>query len=174
MGRGVQAAAAMAQMRAALRACIAADPAPRAVLSILDRMFGLFDIAQLVTLVYLVIDPVRGCIETVNAGHPPPVIIRGSGAVELMPTGSTPVGIQPACRTARLTPFGAGDTLLVYTDGLIERRYEDIDTGLRRLTAHAPDLTTATLAASLPRLVDAVQDQARSDDVTAIAVRRRP
>jgi GAF domain-containing protein len=173
MGRGVHAAAAMAQMRAALRACIAANPAPQSVLTTLDRMFGLFDIAQLVTLVYVVLDPGRRLVETVSAGHPPPLLIRADQSVDQLPIGSTPVGIQPARRTSVLTPFDAGDTLLAYTDGLIERRSEDIDAGLRRLARHAPDLTTDPLGTALPRLVDAVHDQDLSDDVTAIAVRRQ-
>jgi serine phosphatase RsbU (regulator of sigma subunit)/uncharacterized protein YigA (DUF484 family) len=174
MGRGVQAAAAMAQMRAALRTCIAADPGPESVLTTLDRMFVMFDLTQLVTLVYLVIDPDRGLIEVVNAGHPPPVIIRAGGPVELLSTGSTPIGIQPARRTARTCPFGPGDTLLAYTDGLIERRGEDIDVGLCRLTDHATVLSSGPLAQTLPGLTDAVHDQAGNDDVTAIAVRHQP
>ena len=76
MGRGVAAAAAMAQMRAAVRAYTAIDPTPSAVMANLDLMFAQYPTDQLVTLVHLVVDPARDELVVTNAGHPPPVLLR--------------------------------------------------------------------------------------------------
>ena len=72
MGRGVDAAAAMSQVRAALRAIIAVDPDPATVMSRLDLLFERFPTEQLVSLVYAVADPARGELEMTSAGHPAP------------------------------------------------------------------------------------------------------
>ena len=133
MGRGVAAAAAMAEMRAAIRAFASIDPDPAFVLHKLDQMVGAYGSDQLVTLVYVLADADRGQLLVGNAGHHPR---RCSGRR---------VGRAAAVRRRAATgdarrrpgagdrPFGVGDTLLAFTDGLIERRDEDIDTGLERL-----------------------------------------
>ena len=77
MGRGVHAAAAMAQMRSAVRAFVAVDPGPASVLTRLDRLFEQYDIDQLVTMMYAVADPARDELHVANAGHPPPVAAPG-------------------------------------------------------------------------------------------------
>jgi serine phosphatase RsbU (regulator of sigma subunit) len=71
MGRGVSAAAAMATMRAAVRAYVAVDPTPAAVLSRLDVMYTRYSTDQLVTLVHLVVDADRGELVVANAGRRP-------------------------------------------------------------------------------------------------------
>ncbi len=87
MGRGVAAAAAMAQMRAAVRAYTAIDPTPEVVMASLDAMFAQFPTEQLVTLVYAVVDPARDLLLVGNAGHPPPVLLRADGTTEQLPLG---------------------------------------------------------------------------------------
>ena len=172
MGRGVHAAAAMAQMRAALRAFIAVDPAPETVLGKLDLLFATYEMSQLVTLVYLVCSPTA--ISYVNAGHPPPVVLAAEGTARAREVADgPPLGAHGRwVRRARTTPFGPGDTLLAFTDGLVERRNEDIDVGLRRLLEALPCLGQGALGGALPRLVDDVRDHSREDDVAALAVRR--
>lgn len=173
MGRGVTAAAAMAQMRSAIRAYIAIDPSPAAVLHKLDLMFATYEIAQLVTLVYLVFDPARDEVQSVNAGHPPPMVRRANGTVEHLAyeTGA-PLGSNVADRVASRGSFQRGDALLAFTDGLIERRTEDIDRGQARLAEHGELLAAENLAGALDELVESVRDHGRTDDVAAVAVRR--
>ena len=70
-------------------------------------------------------------------------------------------------------PFERGDAVLLYTDGLIERRHEDTDAGLDRLIAAARDLGRAPgLSDALAAVVDEVRDPTRDDDVAALVVRR--
>jgi GAF domain-containing protein len=173
MGRGVGAAAEMAQMRAAVRAYLAVDPTPHVVMRKLDLLFATYGMSQLVTLVYAVVDAVRDELVLVNAGHPPPVVLREDGVVEQLPTADgPPLGIGDGERLSTTFRLGARDTLLAFTDGLIERRDEDIDEGQRRVLEACAALTESTLADGLDRLVAEVRDPTREDDVAVLAVRR--
>jgi serine phosphatase RsbU (regulator of sigma subunit) len=69
-------------------------------------------------------------------------------------------------------PFAPGDTLLAFTDGLVERRDEDIYAGLERLSRVVPRLARPDLAAGLAELVAAVRDDTYDDDMAALALRR--
>jgi GAF domain-containing protein len=174
MGRGFAAAAAMSTMRAAVRAYLAVDPTPERVMRRLDVMFAQFDVSQLVTVLYAVLDPERGILTLANAGHPPPVVVRVDGtSQQLPPAESAPLGVAAQRRTQVTEPFRAGDTLLAFTDGLIERRTEDIDLGQRRLLEQSGLLRTGDLRESVERLVEEVRDHTRDDDVAVVAVRRR-
>jgi serine phosphatase RsbU (regulator of sigma subunit) len=164
----------MAQMRAAVRAYAAVDPTPASVMGNLDRMFDQFPSDQLVTLVYLVADPAKEELMVTNAGHPPPVLLRADGSTEQLPfADGVPLGTFPAGRKQSAVPFCAGDTLLAFTDGLIERRAEDIDAGQERLLAALGVLADPDLSRALSRVVDEVRDPTRDDDVAALVARRR-
>src|SRR5690349_24336552 len=94
MGRGVAAAAAMAQMRAAVRAYAALNPAPEVVLTRLDQMYVRLQSEQLVTLLYVLADPDHGELHVGNAGHPPAVLLRADGTVEQMDyADGAPLGV---------------------------------------------------------------------------------
>ena len=174
MGHGLPAATAMATLRASVRAFMSIDPAPSVVLGHLERMFALLGISRLVTLVYGVIDPATHELALVNAGHHPPLVLRRSGEVTPARTAPRrPLGTEPdSCETTTF-PFTHGDTLLLFTDGLLERRGEHIDAGLDRLRAGVRTLARADLAAGLRRLVSQVHEEGGTDDVTALAVRGR-
>jgi len=173
MGRGVAAAAAMAQMRAAVLAYAASDPTPQVVMKRLDQMFAQYMTEQLVTLVYMLVDTRRGELVVANAGHPPPVLLRADGTVEQLPLADgSPLGTLPQERQQMRTPFHAGDTLLAFTDGLIERRGEDIDRGQERVLLALPTLSQPDLHAALSEVVERVREPARHDDVAALAARR--
>ncbi|WP_167880540.1 SpoIIE family protein phosphatase [Nocardioides guangzhouensis] len=172
MGRGVEAAAAMAQMRAAVRAYCAVDPSPAAVLGKLDRMFAQFPSEQLVTLAYLVVDPSRGELVVANAGHPAPVLLRGDGSTEQLPDADgSPLAVLVQDRREQRIRVRAGDVVLLFTDGLIERRGEDLDIGQARVLDLLPTLAGDDLAGRLQSLVVALRDPSRDDDVAAVAVR---
>lgn len=173
MGRGVAAAAAMAQMRAAVRAYTAVDPTPGAVMAALDLMFLQYPSEQLVTLVYLVVDPARDELVVSNAGHPPPVVLRADLSTEQLPfADGAPLGTVTGGREQLTMPFHAGDLVLAFSDGLIERRDEDIDEGQLRVMNALPTLAEPDLAEALAEVVTRLRDPSRDDDVAALAVRR--
>jgi serine phosphatase RsbU (regulator of sigma subunit) len=174
MGRGVAAAAAMAQMRAAVRAYLAVEPSPAAVLDRLDRMLQQYGPEQLVTLLCALADPGRGELVVANAGHPPPVVLRRSGEREqLEAADGPPLGISESPRQESTLSFNDGDLVLVFTDGLIERRDETIDDGQARLLDALATVQGPDLQSHLDALVEAVRDPTRDDDVAALALRRR-
>jgi serine phosphatase RsbU (regulator of sigma subunit) len=173
MGRGVSAAAAMAQVRAAVRAFASVDPSPALVVTKVDQMLAHYGTEQLVTLLYLVADGKTGTLTTANAGHPPPVVLRAEGHAEQLPfADGPPLGVAPMLRRQTTLPFAVGDTLLAYTDGLVERRDEDIDAGLSRLVHAVPELADASLTEALRRVVGTVRDVASDDDAAVLVLRR--
>ena len=174
MGRGVAAAAAMAHVRSALRAYVALDPDPATVLSRLDRMFVTYDIAQLVTVLYLVADVQHGRVTIANAGHPPPLLVADGHALPLHVPPSLPLGAGQDHRDSVTVDLNPGQTLVLFSDGLIERRGEDIDVGLARLAEHATTLLGGDLTEQLAHLFDLMHDTERDDDVTAVALAFNP
>ena len=173
MGRGVAAAAAMASMRASVRAFASVDPTPEVVMDKLDGMIQRYGTEQLVTLAYILTDVEDDVLHLANAGHLPPWVLRADGTVEQLPFAEgPPLGLGDGHRTGATVRFACGDSLLVLTDGLVERRDEDIDEGLRRLRAEVPRLAASPLSQSLVELVDAVRDERYDDDVAALVLRR--
>lgn len=173
MGHGVQAAEVMAQMRASVRTLIAVDPDPEVVMRGLDRVFARWQLDHLVTLVYVVIDPARDQIAVINAGHPTPLLLSPCGNTRWVSTPETLVlGAEGGERAVITLPVVAGDTLLLFTDGLVERRGEDLGSGLDRVLDAAATLRGPDLPAALARLVDTVRGPQRDDDVLALALRR--
>lgn len=174
MGRGVGAASAMAQMRSALRTLTAVDPDPAFVMASLDQLFEEYDLQRLVTVAYAVADPARERIHVVNAGHPPPVHLHRDGTASDISTDGTLVfGAGGGDRTVLTRPFTVGDTLLMFSDGLVERRDESLDQGQRRVRDNVRLLLGADLTKGLGDLVARVRDDSRDDDVAAVALRLR-
>lgn len=173
VGHGVRAAAAMAQMRASVRAFVTVDPTPTAVITKLDHMFAQLGLGSFVTMLYAVIDPGRG-VSFVNAGHSPPLWVTSGDAHFLSGPTRTPVGVAPSRTLSVCAPFGRDDVLLLCTDGLFERRDEDIDVGLGRLLRHAPLLNRRPLAEAVDELVRTLDSGSAHDDVAVIAARARP
>jgi serine phosphatase RsbU (regulator of sigma subunit) len=175
MGRGVQAASVMAQMRSAIRTLVALDPAPAAVMTGLDTVFDRLDLEHLVTIAYAVADPVAGTLELISAGHPPPLVLRAAGSIEVVRHLQTMLlGAGGGPRNVVTLPFAPGDTALLFTDGLVERRGEDAEEGMDRLVGAAGRLPRSDLQPWLAAVVDEVRDPTRDDDVAALAIRRTP
>jgi serine phosphatase RsbU (regulator of sigma subunit) len=175
MGRGVQAASVMAQMRSAIRTLVAVDPTPEVVLAGMDRVFDALHLEQLVTMVYAVADPARHLLQVINAGHPPPVLIAADGHIEVLEHPSTLIlgvgGGERAVRSAELRP---GDRLLLYTDGLIERRGEDADRSMARLITALRTARSDAPDDWLSSVVEELRDPTRDDDVAALLVALDP
>ena len=175
MGRGVAAASVMAQMRSAIRTLVAVDPSPAAVLAGMDRVFDALHVEQLVTMVYAVADPGLHQLQVINAGHPPPVLLAADGQIELLEHPSTLIlGVGGGQRAVRSAEFRPGDRLLLYTDGLVERRGEDADSALARLITALQTPRTDELDDWLSAVVEELRDPTRDDDVAALLVARDP
>ncbi|MFJ4980239.1 PP2C family protein-serine/threonine phosphatase [Streptomyces coeruleorubidus] len=137
VGHGLHAAAVMGMLRSALSAVIRAIPSPAQALEVLGLYARSMEGATAATAVKVLIDTRSRLIIYSNAGHPPPVLLRGDGTCELLDQATDPpLGARPhhVPRPQAGLSYARGDTLVLYTDGLIERRGEDIDVGLARLT----------------------------------------
>ena len=173
MGRGLAAAAAMAEIRTIIRSYAIEDPSPRSVFGKVDAYFAEFEVAQLVTVLYCLVDLKTGGVEIGNAGHLPPILVDGTGAQTLPTVVGPPFGVQPGVREAMTHSLEPGAALVLITDGLVERRGEDIDVGLRRAlkaAAQAP----ASDAFTLQRRIVAAGGAGtqHDDDVTVLTLLR--
>ena len=170
-GHGLKAAAAMAHMRAAIRVLVTIDPEPEAVVEGLDATFDQLLLDRLVSLLYATFEP-DGTVTLLSAGHCPPLVV-GPGRSEYLPEASRPpIGAGRATSIPTTFRMDPGETMLIYTDGLIERRAETLDAGLARLAANAQLLAGPDLPRALLALVDAIRAADAEDDVAAVAVRR--
>jgi PAS domain S-box-containing protein len=175
VGRGLGAASAMGQLRSATRALAVAGLEPAELLERLDDFVAGVDVAAFATLAVVRLDPATGEGAMACAGHPPPLLIPPGAPAAFAREGRSPplaarMGDARAQGPLHMAP---GATLLLYTDGLVERRGDTIDDGLARLEA-----AVAALGAASPRtLVDALPDllgaRDTDDDVCLLAVRRR-
>ncbi|MDQ7810842.1 SpoIIE family protein phosphatase [Amycolatopsis sp. A133] len=174
VGKGPQAAAVMGQLRSALTGSLLDGHGPAAALERLDAFAARTDGAAGTTCACLTLDWETGELRWAVAGHPPPVLV-GDGTARLLPGGGSVLGRpdRPGY-TEQSTKLVPGASVLLYTDGLIERRDEPIDEGLRRLCdaaarahASAPDLLVAAIT-------DELLDGGQDDDVAVLAVRLMP
>ncbi|HSU02691.1 MAG TPA: SpoIIE family protein phosphatase [Nocardioides sp.] len=173
MGRGVGAAAAMAQVRAAVRAYAALDPSPEVVLARLDQMYDQYGSEQLVTLLYLLADPRLDQLVVGNAGHPPAVLLGKDGTTTELPLADgPPLGVGGQVRRTTTVPFPVGHTVVAFTDGLIERRGEDITAGQERVALAVKAFLDRSLDEVIPEMVEEVGEPSRDDDVAVLAARR--
>ena len=173
MGRGVQAASVMAQMGSAIRTLIALDPSPAAVMTGLDTVFDRLGLEHLVTIAYAVADATAGTIQLISAGHPPPLVLRADGPVEVVSYADTLLlGAGGGHRSVVTLPFAPDDMVLLFTDGLVERRGEDAEEGMDRLVGAAQRLDRPDLDTWLNAVVEALRDPTRDDDIAALVVRR--
>ncbi|TQK50037.1 PAS domain S-box-containing protein [Streptomyces sp. SLBN-118] len=175
VGHGLHAAAVMGMLRSALSAVIRALPSPAQALEVLGLYARSVDGAMAATAVKALIDTRSKLIIYSNAGHPPPILLHPDGTCEQLDQATDPpLGAREhhVPRPQAGLAYTPGDTLVLYTDGLIERRGEDIDTGLERLTtALAQD---RTLPPDL--LADALLDRlgvgdGAPDDIALVIIR---
>jgi serine phosphatase RsbU (regulator of sigma subunit) len=136
VGRGLPAAAVMGQLRSAGRALLLESRSPAHVLSALDRFAELVPGAAVSTVLCAVIDPREGVLRYSSAGHPPAILVEDDGRTRLLEeAASLPLAVVDGLqRPEAEVVLPAGSTLLLYTDGLIERRDEVLDQGIGRAT----------------------------------------
>jgi serine phosphatase RsbU (regulator of sigma subunit) len=166
-GKGIPAATLMGELRGGLRAGMLSGAEPHEALRVLDRLAN--RAGHMATVAVVLLDPLTGALRHASAGHLPPVLIAPGGEVRLLTAGaSTPLlayDAEVGCGADALAP---GERLVLYTDGLVERRREPIDASLRRLADAAAEHTdlTALLAALQP------PEGGLRDDIAILAVQR--
>lgn len=173
MGRGVQAAAAMAEVRSTIRAYALDDPDPADVFRRVDSFFEALNIDQLVTALYFLIDPHDGTIKMASAGHLPPLLVRHEGTEIIEVAEGTPFGVGRLEREYVTLTLPPSSSLVAVTDGLVERRGEDIDDGVGRVVK----ATEGTALWGAQRLLShlttvAAAEGVHDDDVTVLILRR--
>jgi phosphoserine phosphatase RsbU/P len=168
-GHGLAAAVVMGRLRSALRAYALEWDDPAEVLTRLDRKISHFETGSIATIIYAMVSPARDQVAMSSAGHLPPVIMCGEEPRLLTLARDLPVGVgEGGPRRTTVVDAAPETTLVLYTDGLVERRGEVIDAGierLRRLVRPGPaeDLCSAIIAGTDMLAVD--------DDVAVVAMR---
>jgi serine phosphatase RsbU (regulator of sigma subunit)/K+-sensing histidine kinase KdpD len=174
VGKGVRAASTMGQVRNALRAFAVEQLPPATTVSRLNALLDTFADVPFATLVYLVLDPASGVCRYTLAGHPPPLLVSPAGAVQRLEGGrSLPLGVGREVEFDEATTvLEQGSTIVVYTDGLVERPERSLEDGL--------DLLAQSLEGAAALASEAVADQIlmrvlasgdRRDDVALLVVR---
>jgi serine phosphatase RsbU (regulator of sigma subunit)/anti-sigma regulatory factor (Ser/Thr protein kinase) len=176
VGKGVEAAASMAQLRNAIRAFSIERLKPSSVLARLNRLAEDALDTSFATLAYIVLDPQRSVCRLSSAGHPPPVVAFPDGRVEFLEAArGLPLGTGVDAKYRQQTvELPVGSVLVLYTDGLVERRGRSIDDGLadlRAAVASAPKNPDQLLEHVLERVVGSGE---RGDDIALLAARVLP
>jgi anti-sigma regulatory factor (Ser/Thr protein kinase) len=178
VGRGLPAAAVMGQLRSASQAVLLRACGPAEALTDLDTFAGRIPGAECATMFCAIIDHAAGTVTYSCAGHPPPILVTAAGERRLLDQArSLPLGMMPDGweRPQATTALPAGATLMLYTDGLVERRSQPLDAGI--------DAAAAAMAERVADHPDLVADHVMSamtpaagydDDVAALIYRHPP
>lgn len=175
VGHDLEASATMGQLRAIVRAFAVMNSDPSSVLEQTNTIARTIDAARCATIHYAVLDPSKSTVTYASAGHPPPLVIRADGTAELLSEGRQPAlaVVETDGHVSGSTRLSPDDILILYTDGLVERRNESVDKGLRRLQQVAEELRSSP---SMDELVGRLShsmlaDTDQDDDVCVVAVR---
>jgi PAS domain S-box-containing protein len=176
VGRGIGAAATMGQLRSAARALAAGRPEPGALIDALEGYSRRHAVGRMATLVYAELELDVGRLRFACAGHPPPVLVAPGAPARLLWEGrSTPLDARPSAPPRRddVCTLPAGGAVVLYTDGLFERRTRPLDEGLARLVAEVEARRDAPAEELAHGLVRAMLPSGNADDVCALVARRR-
>ncbi|MGW7824181.1 PP2C family protein-serine/threonine phosphatase [Streptomyces puniciscabiei] len=171
MGHGLEAAVDMSVYRSSLRYIAAADLPPHRVLRQMDDIASREADLRPATCLLARVDPGRHQVTLASAGHLPPVRIAPGGEAAMVPVPvGPPLGTGLGGYESATYPLAAGETLVLFTDGLVERRGEDIDRSLERLAAvRFPG--GEGLEALLDIILGRMDARHAEDDVAALACR---
>jgi phosphoserine phosphatase RsbU/P len=172
-GSGLRAAAIMGRVRSALRAYALESCNPAEILGRLEAKLAYFEPDAMVTLLCAIFNRSGDQVRIASAGHLPPILARpGQAAVPAEIASDLLIGVpEVTARHVTSLDFPAGATLCLYTDGLIERRGQPIDDGIRKLCAAVP---TGDPEVACACVMAAMADGMRTDDVALLIIRREP
>jgi sigma-B regulation protein RsbU (phosphoserine phosphatase) len=174
VGHGVGAATMMGQLRSAVRALALTQPGPAAILSALDAYAVRHDVGEMTTLVLAQVDIHSRHVRYACAGHPPPLLVSpGESPRFLLDGRSMPIHVPGGDTTVRDEASCAlppGSRLLLYTDGLIERRAQLIDQGMERLATAAAARRDDPGSRLVSALLHELPDSDHPDDVCILLV----
>jgi PAS domain S-box-containing protein len=178
VGHDTAAAAAMGQLRSLLRGIsVGTESGPAGLLTALDAAMEQLQLGTQATAAVACLDPAEdGVVRMLwgNAGHPPPLVLSPEGIVRELggPRGELMLGVDAGVRRTETTEhLLPGSTVVLYTDGLVERRDQDLDAGTARLRAAAEDLAGEPLDALCDGLVHRLVEGRPDDDVALVALR---
>lgn len=173
-GHGLPSAVVMGRIRSALRAYALDSDDPAQALTSLDRKIHHFEAGTLTTAVYALITPDRTRVHLSSAGHLPPLLaVPGHPTALVNLTVDRPLGVGRPSATRRNTVLDLppGAALIFYTDGLIERRTELIDTGIERL---ADAVRSGPAEALCDHIMATTAEEYPNDDIALLVIRRQP
>lgn len=175
VGHGVTAASVMGMLRSALSAAIRVADGPSGALEALGLYARSQEGATATTTFACQVFPVSRLLSYSSAGHLPPVLMRADGTHEFLDRATDPplgVRIEHVPRPQATAEYHPGDTLVMYTDGLVERRGEDIDVGLDRLVAATRNLCHLPPELLADGLLHAMTNPAGQHDDVSLMVTR--
>ena len=177
VGHNLDAAAAMGQLRSAVRTLAPLIHDPADLLTHLDPFARQTPGAHYATITYLILDPATGQLHHTSAGHPPPLIATPHGTSAYLADGRhPPLGVHGSFRReTAVTTLHPGQLLVLYTDGLVERRSESLTAGLDRLTEAVTALDPRTTCAqACDHIVQHLTEDQPGvvDDVALMVIRR--
>ncbi len=173
VGHGIAAAAAMGRVRTAFQTIAPLRPDPGAMVQTISAQVELIPDAMCSTVVCLIADLRAESIRWCRAGHLPPLRLRDGKADLLDGLGLPPLGVGLELEpTVHHEPMERGDLVVLYTDGVVERRHEPIDDGLDRLRLVGEALADLGPEDFCKAIVEAmVPAEEQTDDVAVLAVR---
>ena len=172
VGHDITAAATMGQLRSVYRALLVEAPAPAAVIDRLQASWPLLGLQRMATALFATLDLPTGLLRVASAGHPPPLLVADGRADFLPVVPSRMLGAPPAPAVEWCGVVPPGGTLVLFTDGLVESRTDDIDAGLERLRAAAAGAAEAGPDELCDRLLADLAGTHRADDIALLALTR--
>jgi len=176
VGRGLDAATVMGQLRSACRALLLHDPAPDKVLVALDRFAAGIPGALCTTVFCGVLDPETGTLSYSSAGHPPGILAGPDGATTLLSGArSFPMAVRPGSpRPCAVATVPARASLLLYTDGLVERRRRPLTDGIDAAARALGDERDAGVDQLAARVMARMAPAEGYEDDVAVLLYRHP
>ncbi|WCN79561.1 PP2C family protein-serine/threonine phosphatase [Micromonospora sp. LH3U1] len=173
-GHGLPSAVVMGRIRSALRAYALDCDDPAEALTSLDRKIHHFEAGTLTTAIYALIAPDRASVHLSSAGHLPPLLAAPGHPTQLVNlTVDRPLGVgrPPTNRRTTVLDLPPGAALVFYTDGLVERRSELIDTGIERLVGA---VQSGPAEALCDHIMATTAEEHPNDDIALLVIRRQP